>query len=289
MLRTRLILGLCLIAALVGAVWLDGYLEGKAWPLGDGTMPPGVVAGFVVLLLSAMACLELSAIFRAKGIASSPVLTVMAGWLGLGVCGLVPSEAVGVEAVGIAGSAAIFVLVGSMVYSARHERPEGVVAATGTALLAFVYLGMAFGLVLLLRREHPEWVLLWVLVVTKSCDIGAYFTGRLIGRTKLIPWLSPGKTWEGLMGGVVFSAGVGAMGAWLLGSAVPPGPMAGALIGVVLGVVGQLGDLLASLLKRDAGIKDSGRTLPGFGGWLDVLDSPLLAMPVAYWMLKLVV
>ncbi len=64
-------------------------------------------------------------------------------------------------------------------------------------------------------------------------------------------------------------------------------PIAGALIGVVLGLVGQMGDLLASLLKRDAGLKDSGRGLPGFGGWLDVLDSTLLAVPVAYWLLKL--
>lgn len=289
MLYKRLIFGFTLIAALVGAVWLDSFFEGRKWLIGDGTIPPGVVAGVGLLLLSALASSELSAIYRAKGIASSRRLTVTAGWLGLAVCGLVPSNAAGIEAVAIAGAAAIAVLVGALVFYARNEKPEGVIAATGTALLAFVYLGMAFGFVLLLRREHPAWVLLWVLVVTKSCDIGAYFTGRLIGRTKLIPWLSPGKTWEGLAGGVVLSAIVGAVGAWLLGAAVPPGAIAGAGIGVVLGVVGQFGDLLASLLKRDAGIKDSGQAVPGFGGWLDVLDSPLLAMPAAYWMLKLVV
>ncbi len=283
MLRTRLIFGVLLIATLVGAIWLDDTIEGLKWPFGDGTAPPGVVAAVVVAFLSAMGSIELCAMYRAKGIVSSPVLMALSGWAGLVVCGFVPSSSMGVEAVGMAGSAALAVLVSSMVYSARNERPEGVVASTGAALLAFVYLGMALGFVLLVRREHEAWMLLWVLVTTKSCDIGAYFTGRLIGRTKLIEWLSPGKTWEGLAGGLVLSGVVGGFGsqwasqlslAWGVG------------IGVALGLVGQVGDLLASLLKRDAGLKDSGSGLPGFGGWLDVLDSPLLAMPVAYWLLK---
>jgi len=299
-LRTRLIFGVGLIVALVTAIWLDALIEGAAWPFGDGSAPPGVIAAVVVGFLSVVGCIELCDIYRAKGISTSRVLTVLAGWTGLVVCGFVPSASHGVEAVAIAGTAAIVVLVGSMMYYARHEKPEGVVAATGSVLLAFVYLGMALGFVLLLRREHPAWMLLWVLVTTKGCDIGAYFTGRLIGRTKLISWLSPGKTWEGLAGGLVFSGLVGALGAmWLTatgngtlsGGALGGGgeltPIAGALIGVVLGLVGQMGDLLASLLKRDAGLKDSGRGLPGFGGWLDVLDSTLLAVPVAYWLLKL--
>ncbi len=283
MLRTRITLGIVLIACLVGAIWLDDALEGWAWGLGDGTAPPGVIAALVVAFLSAMGSIELCAMYRAKGIASSRILMVLAGWAGLTVCGFVPSGAMAVEAVGIAGAAAILVLVASMVYSARDERPDGIVASTGATLLAFVYMGIALGFVLLLRREQPAWMLLWVLVTTKSCDIGAYFTGRLIGRTKLIEWLSPGKTWEGLIGGLVLSGLVGALGSqWVSDLSVAWG----LAIGITLGGVGQLGDLMASLLKRDAGLKDSGRGVPGFGGWLDVLDSPLLAIPVAYWMLK---
>ena len=145
-----------------------------------------------------------------------------------------------------------------------------------------------FGFLLAIRRHHEVWTVLWVLMVTKSCDIGAYFTGRAIGRHKLIPWLSPGKTWEGLLGGIVVASLVGAGGAWLLqqGRIEPaPGVWLGALAGLLFANVGQAGDLMASMLKRDAGVKDSGNTLPGMGGLIDVLDSPLLVFPAAYWLL----
>ncbi len=159
--------------------------------------------------------------------------------------------------------------------------------ACSATLFAFVYFGTLPGFYLALRHQHSVWVVAAAILVTKACDIGAYFTGRAVGRHKLIPWLSPGKTWEGLVGGMVLSAGVALVLAavsnqWdLVGRWVTVGgerlfhpttyPLlwtAGA--GLVLGAVGQLGDLAASLLKRDAGIKDSGRALPGFGGLLDV-------------------
>jgi phosphatidate cytidylyltransferase len=181
------------------------------------------------------------------------------------------------------------VLVGSLAYYARHRRVEGLVAAAGGALLAYAYIGVLLGFVCAIRREHVVWTLVWVLLVTKACDVGAYFTGRAIGKTKLAPWLSPGKTWEGLWGGVAFSSFIGGLGAWLLsgwsGEVIPV--WFGLAAGVVFAVVGQLGDLLASLLKRDAGRKDMGHSLPGFGGVLDVLDSVLLVAPVAFWSLRL--
>ncbi|MEL7238219.1 MAG: phosphatidate cytidylyltransferase, partial [Planctomycetota bacterium] len=104
-------------------------------------------------------------------------------------------------------------------------------------------------------------------------------TGKSLGKHKLIPFLSPGKTWEGLAGGVVTAA--------LVGAACAPGLdlltwWKGAIFGAVIGVVGQAGDLLESLMKRDADVKDSSQLLPGFGGVLDVIDSPLVAAPVAY-------
>ena len=139
-------------------------------------------------------------------------------------------------------------------------------------------------------------MVLGIVGVVKAADVGAYITGKSIGRHKLIPWLSPGKTWEGFFGGLLLSGIVGAaiaMGLRDNVASLANVPTAwvyigGAISGALLGAAGQVGDLLESLLKRDAGVKDSGK-VPGFGGVLDILDSPLLAAPVAYWLLKLVI
>lgn len=127
-----------------------------------------------------------------------------------------------------------------------------------------------------------------LVVATKCGDIGAYFVGRLLGKTKLSPLISPGKTRAGAVGALIGAAagswafltfGTG----WL--SAAQPGPWYWAVFyGLVLGVVGLIGDLAESLLKRDVGVKDSAPLLPGFGGVLDILDSVIFAAPVAYLM-----
>jgi len=122
-------------------------------------------------------------------------------------------------------------------------------------------------------------VILMILLVVKFTDIGAYFGGRAIGRRKLILWLSPGKTWEGLFCGLL-TAG-------LVGMACAPRVSQltwdkAFVFGVIIGGIGQLGDLLESMMKRDAEVKDSSKLIPGFGGILDVTDSPLLAAPFAY-------
>ncbi|MBU3729854.1 MAG: hypothetical protein FGM37_11510 [Phycisphaerales bacterium] len=104
-----------------------------------------------------------------------------------------------------------------------------------------------------------------------------------MGRHKLIPWLSPGKTWEGFLGGMALAVAVGAgVGTW--GGLPAIDLRTGIALGAVMGVVGPFGDLLESALKRGAGMKDSGRIIPGMGGLFDVLDSLLLAGPVA-WLL----
>lgn len=296
MLAQRLVLGLVLILGVVLGVLADTALDAVAIPeplagmIGHRTLPPGTLVFAVVVTLSALAAAELAAIFRAKGIQTAWGATIASAWLGLAVSSLVPEEGGGLRSLAIASSAAIAVLLGSLAYYSRRQSSEGVVAAAGASLLAFVYLGLMFGFVVAIRREHSAWVLLWALAATKACDIGAYFTGRVLGRHKLIRWLSPGKTWEGLGGGLLTSAAVGALGAALLTRFDPAATLdtaIGAVIGLALGFVGQAGDLVASLLKRDAGLKDSGSGLPGFGGWIDVLDSPLLAMPVAYWLLAI--
>jgi phosphatidate cytidylyltransferase len=187
-------------------------------------------------------------------------------------------------------------LVAAFVMHSRTRRVEGAMANAGGTLLAIVYLGVLPGFFLPICLTHSAWMLLGICAIVKSADIGAYTAGKLLGRHKLIPWLSPGKTIEGFLGGLVLAGLVGALVAGLFHlqggarwEALRPIPvlLGGMVAGVILGAVGQLGDLLESLLKREAGVKDSG-ALPGFGGVLDILDSPLLAAPVAYWLLKIV-
>jgi phosphatidate cytidylyltransferase len=133
-------------------------------------------------------------------------------------------------------------------------------------------------------------LLLFLVLVVKLSDAGAYFVGRLIGRHKLYPRLSPGKTWEGAAGGVaaaviggcVFSAALGGQ----FGKIEMPLAHA-AVLGLALAVTGTVGDLFESLVKRAARAKDSGVLVPGMGGALDVLDSLLFAGPVLYAYVRL--
>jgi phosphatidate cytidylyltransferase len=124
-----------------------------------------------------------------------------------------------------------------------------------------------------------------VFFVPKICDSGAYFTGRLFGRHKMTPVLSPKKTWEGAVGGLIAAVG-GAIGINQLGPAIPGGLAGAAAFGLVMGVTGMLGDLAESLVKRDCQRKDASQVMPGFGGVLDVVDSIVFSAPVAYWWLS---
>jgi phosphatidate cytidylyltransferase len=166
-----------------------------------------------------------------------------------------------------------------------------VIAGVGGTLLAFTYVGAMLGVWLVVRTQVGPWVLAGAVLTVKASDIGAYAVGMTLGRRKMIPWLSPGKSWEGFAGGIAFAATVGGLLAWTsLGLDDPRdhvAPWLGAVTGAVLGVVGPFGDLAESLLKRSAGIKDSGTLLPGMGGAFDVLDSLLLAGPVVMLALSL--
>lgn len=283
MLRHRLLLGPPLIAALIALIWVDEYIEAQ-------TSWSGVVFFPLILFLALAAALELQTIFRAAGIATSRLITCAAVAAGLTASSLTESDlAHGVfSGVAVVCSAGALVFLLAIVYHARKQNPQGVVAAASGTLLAFVYLGLLGGFLVVMRKEYSGWLVMGVLLTTKACDIGAYFTGRAIGRNKLIEWLSPGKTWEGLYGGVLFAGLVGlVMGRFAhhAGLTEPLPYAAGFGMGVLFGFTGQFGDLVASLFKRDAGIKDASKTLPGFGGILDLIDSPLLVAPLAYWVL----
>ena len=165
---------------------------------------------------------------------------------------------------------------------------DAIVRMAGTVLATLYLGGLSWFLMAIRVKSSGHFVgstslILMILVVVKSTDIGAYFGGRALGRHKLIPWLSPGKTWEGLAVGMLFSGLIGSLFSPHL-HGMPTDWRKGFLIGVILGGIGQTGDLLESMMKRDAEVKDSGKLVPGFGGILDIIDSPLFAAPFAYLM-----
>lgn len=287
--------GVVLIAGLLGLLWLDARLQcmvecrGEALPWWTGGAEGLALAAVAVVLLAPIAGMELARLLRGAGMAVPTWVVVsaaVAGACALRVAPEAPSAALGVA---IVAGAAWVVLVGALLGVAPTRRMDGTVAAVGGALVGFVYLGVMIGVWLLARREASVWVVAGAVLTIKASDTGAYFTGRLLGRRKLIHWLSPGKTWEGFLGGMAWAAAVGGALAWWSQTHGEPADQVPVVLGViggaVLGVVAPFGDLVESLLKRSAGAKDSGTLLPGMGGALDVLDSLLLAGPVVYGLL----
>lgn len=138
------------------------------------------------------------------------------------------------------------------------------------------------------ESEKGAWILILFIVLTKFSDLGAYVTGSLIGKHKMIPKVSPAKTWEGFVGGILFSAVFGWLVVKLSGNQLTGFSLSHVLLlGMVLGTFAVLGDLVESLLKREAEVKDSGHFLPGIGGALDLIDSLLFNAPIMYMYLCL--
>jgi phosphatidate cytidylyltransferase len=319
MLKYRLIFGPIMLALVAITVYFDNKLDqvsiqGTVFEklfLGRPYLPAGLIMLLVFLALIPLAAREMCAIFKAKGIEADTVIVSLAGMSGCLLMYAVPVTMPSQTAIAVMTTLITTMFLVALVrYSWPTGRTQGAVAVGAVTMLALVYLGLFPGFYVSIRRWHSAWVVAAIIVITKSCDIGAYFTGRSIGKHKLIPWLSPGKTWEGLAGGMIF-AGLVAMGLAYLanvngiaGHFDNPTTVERAagfkrqfeahdfvlwqtfICGVVLGGVGQFGDLIASLFKRDAGFKDSGTAIPGFGGVIDVFDSLLVVSPLAYWMLR---
>lgn len=167
----------------------------------------------------------------------------------------------------VAGPVAL-ALLGSVLPGWRPLRAAGGAFYVAVPALALVWL----------RADTPEGMqlVIWLLVVIWATDICAYLVGRTFGGPKLAPWISPGKTWSGLLGGVAGASLLGGIAAQWLGA----GYWLAAAIGGCLAVVGQVGDLFESTLKRQAGVKDSGHLIPGHGGLLDRIDGLVFAAPV---------
>lgn len=134
---------------------------------------------------------------------------------------------------------------------------------------------------------NGKFYVLYFILVTKFSDTGAYAVGSLIGRHKMIPRISPGKTWEGFGGALVVSTGASLLFAHLAGARLHGMTLGHAMIlGVVLSTAAVVGDLIESTFKREAGVKDSGSFFPGIGGILDLLDSLLFNAPLMYLYLR---
>ena len=164
------------------------------------------------------------------------------------------------------------------------------IIAIATTLLGLMYVPWLLNFIQKINffpDVEGKFFLLYFILVTKFSDMGAYAIGSLIGRHKMIPRISPGKTWEGFAGAIVVSTGaslafVHFFGAHMFGM----NALHAAILGILLSVTAVIGDLIESLFKREAGVKDSGHLFPGIGGILDLLDSLLFNAPIMYLYLR---
>lgn len=190
-----------------------------------------------------------------------------------------------------------FLILG-VIFLIHFRRPENSIGATACEFFSSIYIGVPIGLMLwiLYYPNYPSaepgvWWLFYLIAVTKSSDIGAYISGKLIGTKRLAPVLSPKKTVEGAVGGVcssiLVSLALGYAGSILSGGVFDLSFTEMVCLGFFIGVLSLFGDLAESLFKRDAQVKDTNQ-IPGFGfgGVLDLLDSLVFTVPLIYFYLK---
>jgi phosphatidate cytidylyltransferase len=286
MLRTRLWMGALLIALAAAALVVDERF--KPW------YPILFIAVQTLCVLASVELLRLLPENRrppAWLVLTGVTCLVAANWL----AHVPPSAPVLQRGTwgAVVGVFAAFVLAAFLAEMAAFREPGDSVPRVALAVWAVAYLGVLPGFLVQLRWQNPGGAaiaspavvgstvaLALVIFVPKCGDIGAYFTGRLFGRHRMAPVLSPGKTWEGAAGGLA-AAAAAAVAIDRLGP-VLPNLAAEVGLGLALGIAGLLGDLAESLVKRDCRRKDAAQTVPGFGGVLDVVDAVLFAAPVGY-------
>ena len=253
---TRVLSALLLLPLVLGIVWF---------------LPPtGTLV--LALLASVLAVVELGAIAAAHGARIPRALTVASV---AAACLSVGTDLVGLDVVLLAS----LVLVGTLVVFTQVPGP-GVLPGAAVAGFAALYIGLPLGAVAAIRTLAGREALILLMVAIIVSDSAQYYTGRAFGRTPLAPAISPKKTREGAIGGVVF----GTATLFLGGRVVFPSatPIALTIMAVAVVALGIIGDLFESLLKRSAGVKDSSALIPGHGGILDRIDSWLFAGPAYY-------
>lgn len=293
-LASRVIVASVVVAAFVGLAWADAT--------GFGGTPPGAWLLPIAVVVAVGAGREAVRLGADRGIA-------LAGWLvpaASAAIAAAPAAATWtgmahgspLAAVGAAAVATVITLAAAVVAEiVRYSPGAGGLARISGSGFAATAIGLPLAFMVSLRLlgqpagTKPPLAALVPLVslvaVVKAGDIAAYAVGSLVGRHRMAPTLSPGKTWEGAAASLAASLAV----AWLViergGAGLSRGPIGGwPVFGLLVGLAGMAGDLAESLVKRELGAKDSGRSLGGMGGFLDLVDALLLAAPVA-WLLWL--
>lgn len=253
---TRVLSALVLLPLVVGAVWF---------------LPPVATLG-LALIAAGLAFFEYAAIAAALGATAPRAVSCAAVLAACAAVGgaLVPSEIVVTTAV---------IAIGALAVGSGAPGPA-VLRDAAAALFPVAYIGLPLGALAAVRAEAGREAVLLLMLTIVISDSAQYYTGRAFGRRPLAPAISPKKTLEGAMGGLVFgTAALAAGGRVIFPFASLPTLV---LVGATIAALGIVGDLFESLLKRSAGVKDSGALIPGHGGVLDRIDSWLFAAPVYY-------
>jgi len=281
MLRHRLIFGSLMILVFVGLCVVDGWLDGSISTSLENKPVQASLLCILIALIAIPAQLELASLiemtkakaFRPILIAGSILLATSWYWRQFFPSNFPEFHLFYLLCVSVLS------LFGVLIYQAKRFGTEDVTGNCSVNFFGIFYLGFLSSFIPAIRIEFGLWAMLMVVFVVKAADIGAYTAGTLFGRHKFSPGISPGKTWEGMTGAVV-GAVIVAVG-FAAGFSIMNRPMA-IVFGICFAFIGQLGDLIESMIKRDAEQKDSSSMVPGFGGILDIIDSPLAAAPFGY-------
>ena len=277
MLKHRLLFGTLMTTFFIAVVIVDGWIDGSLTASAADKNVQGTAFCALVALLAIPAQIELSRLAAAKGLKIFLPVSIIASIL-FATASYWPQIAeFPLETYLILLSA--FVLLTLVLYQYLSCGTSAVMANCGANYFSIAYLGLLSSFCVTIRIEFGLWHLLMFVLVVKSADIGAYAIGTMFGKHKFSPKISPGKSWEG-MGGAMAAAMLVAIG-FALGCGIMPW-LSAIVFGVCFAFIGQMGDLVESMMKRDAEQKDSGHKVPGFGGVLDIIDSPLVAAPFAY-------
>jgi phosphatidate cytidylyltransferase len=276
---------------------------------------PSAVALVLLLALATVGLREFYVILNLAGVpafrnlgAVAGIVLLLATYLSLTAFNLLPAALAipltGDEIQGAALALIVFAFCVRQFPQKNNPQPLPTLACTifGIMYLPFLLsymflLAFTWEPVGLLERMGPtaRLLILYLLIVVKVSDMGAFFVGSLCGRHKLFPRISPGKTWEGLAGGMAAGVAASVIFCAVMRQDGPGHAELGVIVltrldawvlGFLLAAVGVVGDLIESLIKRSAGAKDSGGLLPGMGGVLDVVDSLLFAAPLLYYYIR---
>ena len=272
------------------------------WALVLGALFSGVrwvsltALAVIVMLLGGLGLAEFFALVRRCQLPSFPGWGMVAGLLLLAgtffaLAGW-PSPAISLAQLGEWEAAFLACLVIVLLVRQLFAPIPGGLPAVAITLLGVVYVAWLLGFlqkIYFYPGVAGNLFVFYFILVTKFSDTGAYLVGSLLGRHKMIPRISPGKTWEGFAGALVIPTLASLLWVWLVGDRMAGMHLGHALaLGLLLSVGAVTGDLVESLFKRQAGVKDSGRWFPGIGGILDLSDSLLFNAPIMYWYLRFI-